>query len=194
MIKIANDLVINESNILNTSFNGNFYQKEETHNTFIPSTIISSLQSTTNLQQTNNININNTYDSNNSNNNVNLCTINNNANNSKIRNNLTANSNIFTFDVWTECLGIFFSYDFIFSKCPQTRLDAWPFIYTRLQQLFPLVDPNESPEMSRTSMLFGGGANSLEKIRNLFKFVEKLSDWCLLSHIRLRQIYILRYL
>jgi len=45
-------------------------------------------------------------------------------------------------------------------------VDAWPFIYTRLQQLLPFVDPNESHEtMPRTSLLFGGGANSLEKIR-----------------------------
>jgi hypothetical protein len=77
-----------------------------------------------------------------------------------------SNSNVFTFDPWTECLAIFFSYDFIFTKCPQSRVDAWPFIYTRLQQLLTFVDPNEQPhETSRTSILFGVGANSLEKIR-----------------------------
>ena len=72
----------------------------------------------------------------------------------------------YTFDPWAECLAIFFSYEFIYTKCPQARVDAWPFIYTRLQQLLPFVDPNgESHEMPRTSLLFGGGANSLEKIR-----------------------------
>lgn len=77
-----------------------------------------------------------------------------------------SNSNAFTFDPWTECLAIFFSYDFIFTKCPQARIDAWPFIYTRLQQLLSFVDPNEQPhETSRTSILWGVGANSLEKIR-----------------------------
>lgn len=80
--------------------------------------------------------------------------------------NFGTNTNIFTFDPWTECLAIFFSYEFIFTKCPQARVDAWPFIYTRLQQLLPYVDPNEQPhEMSRTSILFGVGSNSLEKIR-----------------------------
>ncbi len=74
-------------------------------------------------------------------------------------------NNIFTFDPWSECLAIFFSYDFIFTRCPQARVDAWPFIYTRLQQLLTLVDPNEVHEMPRTSILFGSGANSLEKIR-----------------------------
>lgn len=78
----------------------------------------------------------------------------------------TNHTNIFTFDPWTECLAIFFSYDFIFTKCPQARVDAWPFIYTRLQQLLPFVNPNEQQhEMSRTSILFGVGSNSLEKIR-----------------------------
>ena len=74
-------------------------------------------------------------------------------------------SSIFTFDPWTECLAVFFSYDFIFTKCPQARSDAWAFIYARLQQLLPYVDPNEPHEVPRTSILFGGGANSLEKIR-----------------------------
>ena len=78
---------------------------------------------------------------------------------------LFSNSSMFTFDPWTECLSIFFSYEFIVTKCPQARLDAWPFIYTRLQQLLPFVDPNEPHEIPRTSILFGGGANSLEKIR-----------------------------
>ncbi len=68
-------------------------------------------------------------------------------------------NNIFTFDPWSECLAIFFSYDFIFTRCPQARVDAWPFIYTRLQQLLTLVDPNEVHEMPRTSILFGSGAN-----------------------------------
>lgn len=80
----------------------------------------------------------------------------------------TASTNIpiaYTFDPWAECLAIFFSYEFIYTKCPQARVDAWPFIYTRLQQLLPFVDPNEPHEMPRTSLLFGGGANSLEKIR-----------------------------
>lgn len=71
----------------------------------------------------------------------------------------------YTFDPWAECLSIFFSYDFIFTKCPQARVDAWQFIYSRLQQLLPFVDPNEPHDMPRTSILFGGGANSLEKIR-----------------------------
>ncbi|CAF0877343.1 unnamed protein product [Brachionus calyciflorus] len=75
-------------------------------------------------------------------------------------------NNIFTFDPWTECLAIFFSYDFVFTKCPQARCDAWPFIYTRLQQILPFVDPNrDQPEVPRTSILFGVGSNSLEKQR-----------------------------
>lgn len=74
-------------------------------------------------------------------------------------------SSTFTFDPWTECLAVFFSYDFVFTKCPQARGDAWAFIYARLQQLLPFVDPNEPHEVPRTSILFGGGANTLEKIR-----------------------------
>jgi hypothetical protein len=78
------------------------------------------------------------------------------------------NPNIFTFDPWTECLALFFSYDYLFTKCPQVRLEAWPFVYMRLQQLMHSVDPNEHPSheaTSRTSLLFGVGANSLEKMR-----------------------------
>lgn len=74
---------------------------------------------------------------------------------------------VFTYDPWLQCLSLFFSQDFIFSRCPQARSEAWPFIYARLQQLLPLVDPNEQPHesTSRASILFGVGANSLEKIR-----------------------------
>ena len=73
---------------------------------------------------------------------------------------------MFAFDPWTECLSIFFSYDFIYTKCPQASYEVWPFIFSRLQQILPYVDPNEQHhETSRSSILFGVGANSLEKIR-----------------------------
>ena len=77
----------------------------------------------------------------------------------------SSNSNIFTFDPWTECLAVFFSYDFVFTKCPQARIDAWPFIYTRLQQLLPFVDPNEQPHETSRSSIFSVGGNSLEKMK-----------------------------
>lgn len=65
------------------------------------------------------------------------------------------------FDPWTECLGIFLSHEFLFSKCPQSRMEAWPYIFTRLTQLFPLIDPVDIQHESRTS-LFG---ISLEKAK-----------------------------
>ena len=108
----------------------------------------------------------------------------------------------FTFDPWTECLAIFFSYDFVFTKCPQARMDAWPFIYARLQQILSFVDPNEQPhETSRTSILFGVGANSLEKIRkaanerdaNLNLWKNYLVGACCLVHGSDRYLYYNEY-
>ena len=87
------------------------------------------------------------------------------------------NNNVFTFDPWTECLATFFSYDFIFTKCPQARIDAWPFIYARLQQLLTLVDPNETHEIPRTSILFSSGANSLEKVKRATEREANLNLW-----------------
>ena len=116
--------------------------------------------------------------------------------------NAANNSNVFTFDPWTECLATFFSYDFIFTKCPQARVDAWPFIYTRLQQLLSFVDPNEQPhETSRTSILWGVGANSLEKIRkaanereaNLNLWKNYLIGACCLAYGSDRQLFYNEY-
>ncbi|RNA38647.1 furry isoform X3, partial [Brachionus plicatilis] len=82
---------------------------------------------------------------------------------------------VFTFDPWTECLATFFAYDFIFTKCPQARADAWLFIFARLQQILPFVDPNEPHEPARTSLLFGN--NALERSRKIGERDINLNLW-----------------
>ncbi len=66
---------------------------------------------------------------------------------------------------WSECLGIFLSYDYVFTKCPQSRIEAWPFIHTRLIQLLPYVDPNDTSNEPSTRTSLFGGQPSLDKLR-----------------------------
>jgi hypothetical protein len=63
---------------------------------------------------------------------------------------------------WSECLGIFLSHNHVFTKCSQSRIEAWPYIHSRLIQLFPYVDPNDTND-TRTSLF--GGQPSLDKLR-----------------------------
>ena len=77
-------------------------------------------------------------------------------------------TNAFTFDPWHEFLAVLLAHDHVYSRCGKAHAKAWPLVYARLQQLLAYVDPNEQPHhetTSRTSILFGVGANSLEKMR-----------------------------
>ena len=99
----------------------------------------------------------------------------NNNNTTTTKTNNTQINYVFTFDPWTECLATFFAYEFVFSKCPQARADAWLFIFARLQQILPFVDPNEQPEPARTSLLFGN--NALERSRKIGERDINLNLW-----------------
>ena len=96
-----------------------------------------------------------------------------NANMINQQTNLTLGYNASNFDPWSTCLSVFLSYNHVYTKCVQARIEAWPFIYTRLTQLFPYVDPNDSNEKS--SSFFG---SSLDKLRKqAFERLVNLNLW-----------------
>lgn len=44
-------------------------------------------------------------------------------------------------DMWIRCVAEFASRDHAYTACPHAIGHAWPIVFTRLNALFPLVDP-----------------------------------------------------
>ena len=45
------------------------------------------------------------------------------------------------FDLWVECISIFMSHKYVMGHCHTAVNSAWPTLFSRLQALFPHVDP-----------------------------------------------------
>ena len=62
--------------------------------------------------------------------------------------------------MWIRCIAEFASKEHAQSKCPLAVAYAWPIVYTRLNALFPLVDPAAITEQSRASSILRSAGSS----------------------------------
>ncbi|VEL41122.1 unnamed protein product [Protopolystoma xenopodis] len=44
-------------------------------------------------------------------------------------------------DVWGTCLAVIFSPNYLLTSCPSALKYAWNFLFHRINQLFPMIDP-----------------------------------------------------
>ncbi|XP_012945432.1 protein furry homolog isoform X2 [Aplysia californica] len=56
-------------------------------------------------------------------------------------------------DMWIRCIAEFASTEHAQTLCPRAVAHAWPIVYTRLNALFPLVDPSAQTEQTRASSI-----------------------------------------
>ncbi|XP_059157209.1 protein furry homolog isoform X2 [Physella acuta] len=56
-------------------------------------------------------------------------------------------------DMWIRCVAEFASREHAQHSCPHAVGHAWPIVFTRLNALFPLVDPSAQPEQTRASSI-----------------------------------------
>ncbi|XP_046892599.1 protein furry homolog isoform X1 [Hypomesus transpacificus] len=68
-------------------------------------------------------------------------------------------------DPWVLCLYSLLRQDNLPKHCPTALSYAWPYAFTRLQLIMPLVDPNNPVYAKKTSTL-GGGENYITLWRN----------------------------
>ncbi|XP_036392594.1 protein furry homolog isoform X2 [Megalops cyprinoides] len=68
-------------------------------------------------------------------------------------------------DPWVLCLYSFLRQENLPKHCPMALSYAWPYAFTRLQLLLPLVDPN-SPVYAKKTSTAGGGDNYVPLWRN----------------------------
>uniref|UniRef100_A0A3Q3E9D0 Furry homolog b (Drosophila) n=1 Tax=Labrus bergylta TaxID=56723 RepID=A0A3Q3E9D0_9LABR len=68
-------------------------------------------------------------------------------------------------DPWVLCLHIFLRQEHLPKHCPTALGYAWPYVFTRLQLLLPLVDPN-SPVNAKKTSTAGSSDNYISLWRN----------------------------
>ncbi|KAM9333736.1 protein furry homolog isoform 1-T1 [Pholidichthys leucotaenia] len=68
-------------------------------------------------------------------------------------------------DPWVLCLHIFLRQEHLPKHCPIALGYAWPYVFTRLQLLLPLVDPNSPVNAKKTSTV-GSSDNYISLWRN----------------------------
>ncbi|KAK3798079.1 hypothetical protein RRG08_034635 [Elysia crispata] len=61
-------------------------------------------------------------------------------------------------DMWIRCIAEFTSREHAQLLCPLAVAHAWPIVFTRLNNLFPLVDPGTQTEQTRASSILRSGS------------------------------------
>ncbi|GFN79511.1 protein furry homolog isoform x3, partial [Plakobranchus ocellatus] len=61
-------------------------------------------------------------------------------------------------DMWIRCIAEFTSREHAQLSCPLAVAHAWPIVFTRLNALFPLVDPGTQTEQTRASSILRSGS------------------------------------
>ncbi|BFZ15206.1 hypothetical protein BsWGS_18245 [Bradybaena similaris] len=61
-------------------------------------------------------------------------------------------------DMWIRCIAEFASREHAQHACPHAVSHAWPIVFTRLNALFPLVDPSTQTEQTRASSILRSGS------------------------------------
>ncbi|KAL4229825.1 hypothetical protein ACF0H5_010217 [Mactra antiquata] len=67
-------------------------------------------------------------------------------------------SNFSKLDPWMQCIAMFVSKDFAMMSCPLAIAHAWPIVYTRLNALYTLLDPNNMINENRASSFIRSGS------------------------------------
>ncbi|XP_048243647.1 protein furry-like isoform X3 [Haliotis rufescens] len=70
-------------------------------------------------------------------------------------------------DVWIRFIAGITSKDYALTNCPHALAHAWPFVYNKLNSLFPLVDPNTQTNENRASSILRSGSKKVTTERDV---------------------------
>ncbi|KAK7496521.1 hypothetical protein BaRGS_00012173, partial [Batillaria attramentaria] len=64
-------------------------------------------------------------------------------------------------DMWIRFIAAVVSKDYALTSCPRAIAHAWPIVYTRLNALFPSIDPNTQMNENRASSILRSGSKKV---------------------------------